>query len=202
MCLLSDTDSKPGLFVGWWWRGSSTSGPEAVKQPSFNFKQWLRVSLSAQNPMLPVHAEREKVVDKDKREVLYALVLGAPLAILTSAAGLHVIPDAWAWVASASVGMWILAASGTVLNQYSQLDCERLAARHLGQLGVLGAALLFCFFTCSVFFPSLAPGGGGGGGGGVGLVSCCHSCYRPCFTMDCGMLFLFTVRVVSMHRLG
>ncbi|CAO2172372.1 unnamed protein product [Urochloa humidicola] len=57
LCLLSDTDtdSKTGLFVRWWWRGSSTSVSEAAKQQSF--KQWLRAALSASKPMLPIHAE-------------------------------------------------------------------------------------------------------------------------------------------------
>lgn len=90
--------------------------------------------------------------------MVYALALGAPVAILTSAAGLHVFPDAWAWIAGGSLGVWILAAGGTVLNQYAQTGWERLAARHLGRLGVLGAAVLFSFFTHIVFFPSASWG--------------------------------------------
>lgn len=90
----------------------------------------------------------------DKREVLYALALATPVAILTAAAGLNVFHGAWASVAGASIGIWILAASGMVVNQYAVFDLERLAARHLGRLGVLGAAVLFCFFTYRTFFPS------------------------------------------------
>lgn len=92
----------------------------------------------------------------DKRDVLYALAFGAPVAMLTSAAGLHIFPGAWAWVAGASLGVWILASSGMVINQYALLDWERLIARHLGRLGVLGAAVLFCFFTYRAFFPSVS----------------------------------------------
>ena len=84
--------------------------------------------------------------------MLYGLALGAPLATLTAAAGLNMVTSAWAGVAGASASVWVLAASGMVLNQYAVLDCERLAARHLGRLGVLGAAALFCYFVYHAFF--------------------------------------------------
>ncbi|CAO1942617.1 unnamed protein product [Urochloa humidicola] len=43
-----------------------------------------------------------------------------------------------------------------VINQYAVSDWERLVARHLGRLGVLGAAVLFCFFMYRAFFPSVS----------------------------------------------
>ncbi|CAL4960013.1 unnamed protein product [Urochloa decumbens] len=152
MVLLSDTGSKPG---SWWRRAWTTSGPEAVNR--LPLKQRLRAAISAPEPMLPIRAKHEKEL-VDKREVLYALALGAPVGILTSVAGLHIFPGAWAWVAGASVGIWILAASGMVVNQYAVLDWERLVARHLGRLGVLGAAVLFCFFSYRAFFPTVSWG--------------------------------------------
>ncbi|PUZ53535.1 hypothetical protein GQ55_5G059500 [Panicum hallii var. hallii] len=148
MALLSVSDSEPRR---WWRRASSISVQEAVTRPSF--KQRLRAAISAPEPLLPIHAEDEKK-RIDKRAVLYGLALGAPVAILTSAAGLDTFHGAWAWVAGASVSVWIFAATGMVLNQYAVLDSERLAAWHLGRLGVLGAVVLFCFFAYRAFFPS------------------------------------------------
>ncbi|CAO2195544.1 unnamed protein product [Urochloa humidicola] len=117
--------------------------------------QRLRLTISPQYPLLPVQDPDAEGKLIGKRQILYALALAAPVPLLTSAAGLKLFPGAWALVAGAGVAVWILATGGMVLNQYGRLNWEKLAARHLSHLGVLGAALVFIFYVYRAFFPSV-----------------------------------------------
>ncbi|CAO2196622.1 unnamed protein product [Urochloa humidicola] len=119
--------------------------------------EWLRLAISPQ-PLLPVQDPDHEGKLIGKRQILYTLALAAPVPLLTSAAGLKLFPGAWAWVAGAGIAVWILASGGMVLNQYGRLKWEKLAARHLSHLGVLGAALVFSFYAYKAFFPSVPVG--------------------------------------------
>ncbi|RCV28539.1 hypothetical protein SETIT_5G412300v2 [Setaria italica] len=137
---------------------SARSLADTASDAKCSWTKRLRLAITPQEPLLPIQVPDDEAKLIEKRQILYGLALAAPVPLLTSAAGLQLFPGAWAFVAGAGIAVWIVTSCGMVLNQYGRLDWEKRAARALGRLGVLGAALMFSFYGYRAFFPS-APWG-------------------------------------------
>lgn len=90
-----------------------------------------------------------------KRQVLYAIALGTPLVLLTSAASLNIFPSGYAkWIAGATVFVWLAVSAGMVANQYGTTHLELMAAINLSRIRMVGVCMLLCVYAFWAFFPS------------------------------------------------
>lgn len=135
------------------------SGPRSWGSRLCALRPWLerlRAAISGPEPTLPVHRVRQRQEKlTDKRQALFGVALAAPLALLTSAAGVQVFPSAFApWIAGISAVLWIAVSCGLVMDLFGNTKLEFQLASCLSRLGVMGVTVLFCLFVFGAFFPS------------------------------------------------
>lgn len=118
--------------------------------------QWLLACISG--PSLPLHRHEVKRQEKlaEKRQVIFGISLSTPIALLTTMkAGSVLPPEHTAWVGGVSATIWVLVNAGFMMSLYGKTQFELCAAQHLSRLGMLGLAILVCFYMYWWFFPSI-----------------------------------------------
>ncbi|KXG33885.1 uncharacterized protein LOC110433773 [Sorghum bicolor] len=117
------------------------SSEDRASTPCAFLRPWLdrlRAATSGPEPTLPLHRERQEK-ETEKRQALFGVALAVLLALLTTAAGVHVFPSALGpWIAIIGALFWIAISCGLVLDLYGNTKLEFQIAACLSRLGIGG----------------------------------------------------------------